>query len=194
MSMHLELMMARARLLRIARDRFSETLIYLRENGLTYTDASDLAIGGVSVATIYDCGEDRFDFEAKAGEAIEAVVVEALDWDAETCVDLVAWSIDDPRRVLTFAGRCALLGMNAALNPATYCMGSPLMVRRTPLDLFKADFHGAAIVVPHLAARLFLDIPGNIAGADFEHAMQVRNLIDSLFPSGKVMAPNKRAA
>lgn len=158
---------------------------YTRRHGL---DVSTFAgqIGNYGVLPIADCGNGRFDFDP-SGEL--AFVCETVASDGETITDIAAWPADDPRRVMTMFGNCALVGEWEADNPATYFMGYPLVMHRTPLDWLKAGCRGAAVVTPHRAARFLLDVPGRIAAQDYQHGKEINSLLSGLFPADRVLIP-----
>ena len=147
---------------------------YVQANDLDLRTIHNLA-GATSVLPVVDCGSGRFDWRAR-GETFPAFVVEALGADGETTIDLVAWPLDRPHHVLTMFGRASLLGLWQALNPASFFMGKALAMHRMPLDWLKAGCSGAAVVVPGLAARVFLDIPGPIAARDRLHARELSRI------------------
>jgi hypothetical protein len=143
-------------------------LSYVRRHGIDIGQVTDFA-GATGVIEIVDCGNGRFDWSGP-GTKVMGFVCEALDADGETVVDLVAWPIDRPMHVLTMLGRAALVGMWAAMNPATFYMDKPLIMYRTPLEWLTSGCRGAAVVHARRAGRAFLDIPGPILAQDPSHA------------------------
>jgi hypothetical protein len=135
----------------------------------------------------------RFEFCNSA--PICAAIVEALDEDAETVVDLVGWPLNQPMHVASMFGRAAVVGASALLNPATYAFERPLQVRRSPLEWLQAGSDGIAVVTPHRAARLLLQAQGlgRIAGQDIAHARQIYALAGSILDPGRFVAPKLRA-
>lgn len=187
----LDLLLARAELLRRASVTISASAAYVAEHGLDHRLVEAHA-GLLALISVEFCEPSRFEF-ADTGEP--AAVVEALDSDGETLVDLVAWPVADPTRVSTMFGRAPLVGGYAALNPATYFFDRPLQVHRTPLDWLKAGCDGCAVVVPALAARVLNDdVPGRIAGQDPGHAREIAALLESIVDIARVVAPVGRAA
>lgn len=188
MSYWIELLSMRAELLNLGTVYMHETLDYFKSAGISMCHAEkDYSIGIVTVANVQDHGNHRFDFTDKGG--FRALVCEALAEDAETTIDLVAWPLDRPAHVMSAFGKCAYLGAFDVHNPATYCMGYPLVVHKTPLDYMRAGFRGAAIVTPKLAARQFIDIPGQIAAQDYRHGRDLKRLIESVIPRDRVVVP-----
>lgn len=186
MSFYLALMQARADLLDQGMENLAETLAYFKAHGIGAQAERDYSIGAATVCKIADCGSGKFDFDESG---FPALVCEALAEDAETTIDLVAWPLDRPAHVMTMFGKCGLLGAFDAFNPATYCMGTPLIMHKTPLDFFKSGYRGAAIVTPKLAARQMIDISGQIAARDHRHGRELKTLIDSVIPRDRVVIP-----
>ena len=142
---------------------------------------------------VLDCGKGRFDFVGH-GEPVEAFVLEVLDFDGETHLDIAAWPLCDPGRVLTMFGRAPLIGMWAALNPATYYMGKALVMHRTPLEWLMSGCSGAAVLVPRLAARQLIDLPGPLAARDHRHGLQLRKLMLSVVETDRIVLAGERDA
>lgn len=186
MSYHLALMEARAELLDMGMARMNDTLAYFRSAGIERTPEANFAIGAATVCSIADHGNRHFDFDATG---VDALVCEALAEEGETCIDLVAWPLDRPGHVLTMFAKCGLLGAFDAFSASSYTMGCPLTIHRTPLDLFKSGFRGAAIVTPHVAARLLLDVPGQIAARDYRHGRELKALVESVIPRDRIVVP-----
>ncbi|MEQ8480096.1 MAG: hypothetical protein RIC18_05495 [Hoeflea sp.] len=172
---HLQIFSASLELLRIAETAMSETFNYRKVEGIRSTPAMSDCVGILTRARIAIYENDRFDFDPMG---IEAFVFEAKGEDGETVIDLVAWPIDCPGHVLTMFGRCGLIGAFSAFNPATYYGGSLLPVYRSPMELFRAGFNGAAIAVPHIAARQLIDLPGRVVARDLRHGIELQRLIE----------------
>jgi hypothetical protein len=164
---------------------------YWREHRLDPAMVAGFA-GLLAVLPMRVFPQERFDF-GEDGDPLGAVV-EAFDEDGETVLDLVAWPIAEPERVLSMFGRAPVLGMWAAMDPATFIFDRPLMVHRTPLDWLKSGCHGCAIVVPRLAARLFVELPGQIAAQDMPHARELRALLQSVVDVSRIVLPVPEAA
>ncbi len=151
--------------------------------------------GALAVVLIVEFPGGFFDFAEDGDEnAVGGVVCEAIGFDSETVEDLVAWPVEQPGRVLSMYRRAPLVGMWQAMNPCTYTFGRPLNLHRHPLDWLKAGCNGAAIVVPQLAARALIDLPGRFAPQDREHAHQVDRLIRNLSRDRMVVPRERRIA
>jgi len=145
--------------------------------------------GSTAIMPVMDCGDGKFDFEPHLqcpDQPVEAFVCEVLDTDGETTVDLVAWPVNRPDRILTMFGRAPAVGLWEAENPATYFMGKTLPMRRTPLEWLAAGCSGAAIINNRLAARWLLDLPGPVAARDHAHARQLHQIKQTLVDGIKV--------
>jgi hypothetical protein len=158
---------------------------YARQHALDVELIAGFA-GATAVLSIVDCGHGRFDWEAP-GSRFDAFVCEAYNADGETTIDLVAWPLHRPGYVLSMFGRAPMLGLWHAFNPATYTLGKALVMHRTPLDWLKAGCRGAAIIVPTLAARRFIDIPGPIAARDRAHARELLRIAHSIVDEKQIV-------
>ena len=142
---------------------------YIRKHQLEMSTIFDFA-GLCAVLPISVCGNGRFDFLVAT---VPGFVCEAFGEDGQTVIDLVAWTIDRPDQVLSMFGRAGLLGAWEAMNPATYFMGGLLKLHRTPLEWLKADCRGSTVVTSHIAARMLLEAPGNIAADNHAHGREI---------------------
>jgi hypothetical protein len=184
---HVQILSASIQLSKLAETTMSETFNYRKVEGIRSTPTMSDCAGIITRARIAVYENNRFDFDPMG---IEAFVFEAKGEDGETVIDLVAWPIDCPGHVLTMFGRCGLIGAFSAFNPATYYGGSPLPIYRSPIELFRGGFSGAAIAVPHVAARQLIDLPGCVVAQDLRHGIELKSLIDRNF-RGLVTVPAK---
>lgn len=170
-------------------------LSYVRQHGLNMARVGYFA-GTCAVLPIDILDGHRFDLAAEDSEASLGFICECLATDGETVIDLVAWPVNHPERVLTMFGKAGLLGAWEATSPGTYFMGGSLTMHRTPLDWLKADCRGAAVVVPHIAARLLIDLPGPIAARDLAHGRYLKALAKSVIRDDQILVPanSRRAA
>jgi hypothetical protein len=158
-----------------------ECVAYLRSNRIDPSVIVGFA-GAHAVAPIFEFDRGRFDFLGGYGDPVSGFICEVFAEDGETSIDLVAWPVDRPGHVLTMFGRAPMLGLWAAFNPATYYLGKPLVMHRTPLDWLRAGCRGAAIVDRGLAGRTFIDLPGPVLGQDRQHCRELvaiaRSMVD----------------
>ena len=190
MSDVLSLLAAKAKLCDDQHD-FRAYLRYIRQHGIDGATLSGFA-GACVVRNVVDCGNQRFEFANGESEQFPAFLCEAFGDDGETFTDLAAWPLDRPRHVMTMFGRCGLLGACEAMNPATYFLGNLLDMHRTPLGWLKAGCRGAVVVTPHIAARIFLDLPGKVAAQDEEHGRELEEMRHSILPKDQILVPAKR--
>ena len=168
------------------------TVDYLDAAGIDINAIAEFC-GSASVLPITLLPSQRFDLPDHGAEAVDGMVIEARGEDGETIIDLVAWPVASPADVRTLLGQAPLVGMWAAFNAGTYTFDYPLIMHRTPLDWLKADCEGAAVVIPKLAVRTFLDIcdiGGRIGAEDFDHAHELRRHLDAMTKLVEIVAPN----
>lgn len=181
---------ARCELHERADARLVETLAFARAQGIDLRLVG-CHVGGVVVTSISLYPGARFDFSVVDDN--EALVFEAFGADDETVMDLVAIPLANKASVTTMFGRCALLGLCAALNPATYFMGGSLAVHETALEWLRSACRGAAIVEAGQAARILRDLQGPIAAANILHGRRLKSLIDTI-PTPSILVPERRVA
>lgn len=113
------------------------------------------------------------------------------DENAETVIDLVAWSAHDPATFGSMFG-AGILGVDRLHNPATYTTG-PCRLYPTPLDWLRAGCEDGCCILDFSAARDDLaQVQGLLMPGTFEFG-------DSLIRAGVVRAdrlvvPDRRAA
>jgi hypothetical protein len=188
----LALLAARHELAERADVRIMQTFDYCRTHGIDVASAGR-HVGCASVIPVVSHHGKRFDYARVGNEVFDAMVVEALGADDETVIDLVAWRLDRPDRPFTMFERVGLVGLSAALNPATFFMGAALQVHDTPLGWLQSACRGCAIVIPELAARQLRDVGGPIAASSLAQGRRIRALIDSI-PQPAILVPERRAA
>ncbi len=167
------------------------TVDYLVGNGIDVGAVVGF-VGSPTVLPISLLPNRRFDLPDHGADAVDGVIIEARSEDGDSVIDLVAWPIANPTDVHTLCGAAPMLGLWQAFNAATYVFDCPLIVHRTPLDWLKADCNGAAIVIPKLAVRTFLeisDIGGRIGAEDFNHAHELRRHLDAMTKHVEIVAP-----
>lgn len=163
---------------------------YCRANGIDFR-ASIPACGGLFVSGVQSDGR-RFE---PCPDGTLAAWCECYAEDAETVLDVVAWSLDQPDRFLTLTGAAPALGMAAAANPATYALGFPLRLHRTPLAWLQAGCDGAVILDQAAGGRWLRDLePPRLAAEDAAHARDLDAMLKAASPMPRIMVPSTRAA
>lgn len=90
-------------------------------------------VGAVGLMDVVEFHRDRFDF-CGPGERITCLVIEAIDIDGATPLDLVSLPLSEPERPMTMFGRIGFINPWVAFNPATFFMGKRLLVHRHARD------------------------------------------------------------
>lgn len=130
---------------------------------------------------------ERFDFAEEYSS--EAVVMEVVEEDAETVVDLVAWPMWRPDKFGTALGRADAIGLDQVRNPSTFVHDQALMVRRTPLRWLQAGCIGCVILNPSTAHRWLAAAIGAIAAEDADHGRELGRLLHPFFPVSRILVP-----
>jgi hypothetical protein len=177
--------------------QFAQGMLYAR-SGYTPELAAWLRANAVDLRAVHRYGGilgmcrvawqpgERFDFFDR-GEP--ALVLEVLDRDSETCLDLIAWPADATGPVATLGGRAGLLGLNAAVNPATYVGNRALDVHRSPLEWLQADCAGAVLIHPVIGAPRLAEACGSIMARDLDHGRELARHMGALFPQERILVP-----
>ena len=178
----------------------------LRLDTVDYLENHDIDInvvagfcGSPTVTPIMLLPNRRFDLPDHGANVVEGVVIEAFEEDGETVIDLVGWPVADPLDIRTLCGAVPMVGLWAALNPSTYFLDYPLIMHRTPLGWLQADCHGAAVVIPQLATRTFLEIAdmgGRLGAEDSDHANELNGHLSAMIDQVGIVVPKpiRRAA
>ena len=152
---HLQANLAAHRLFCLAEPDF-ELWHALRANGVNLDLVTNLA--GPIVRTAVKFLSDGLYETYSFGEIALAMAVH--DEDAETVIDLVAWSIRDLETFGTLFG-ASILGLDSLMNPASYANG-PCCLYSSPLAWLQADCAGA-VVLDHAKAMSALQAaPGSL--------------------------------
>jgi hypothetical protein len=161
---------------------------YLSREGVDCHTAYALA-GPIVLSEIVFAYGGIFSFTL-TGEPAFVVIVN--DEDAETPVDLVAWSASDPRRFGVYFGDAGVLGADQVLNQASYFRGGLLACHRTPLAWLRAGCRGCIVLRPANARTLLARRLGPILAEDLRHgSWLLRNLAPTLVESD-VFVPTPR--
>jgi hypothetical protein len=92
--------------------------------------------------------------------------------DAETELDVIAWSARDPFLFDTLLRQASLLGADRVLNPATYYGGRPCRLFRT-LAWLQEGCEGAVVLEAIPASVTLAKAPGALAAEDLAHAKEL---------------------
>jgi len=182
----LDLLLARAELNHRTQVPTREWLTFVREHRINMDEVRAHAGLLELLPLIFD--GDRFDF-ADDGKGELGIVLEALDADGETVLDLVAWPISAPERIATMFGSAAMLGLAAAVNPATFYMDGALRIHRRAIDWLRSGCEGAVIVDTRRAARVLLEVTGRIAAEDTAHAIDLARAMSDLLNLERIVVP-----
>jgi hypothetical protein len=133
----------------------------------------------------------RFDF---SDDGVASVVIEAIDADAETVIDIVAWPLDRPKQFATMFGRADILGLDQVTNPASYFYGGALRVYKTPESWLRADCTGCVPLNKAAAAPMLGDALGPIAAEDIDHGRELARMLHAFFDPGRILVPRRGRA
>jgi len=141
-----------------------------------------------------------FDFaEPGRPDSVRAVVHVAYDDDAETPIDLVAWTREKPHEVFRCLGSACAIGIDRLSNPASYFANRPLRLHQSPLNWLAAGCDG---IVPLDYSAMRNRISWNLRDFDefrlaAESLAQGRALRDALAPLParvRILVPRAEAA
>lgn len=170
-----------------------EGCAYRRSLGVD--DATLAADGGcLVVAPVRYFPHRSFDLlEEDETGGVASAIVEVLDSDRETVVDLVAWPLHRPEKFATALRRADALGLNAVTNPSTYFAGGVLRVHRTPKAWLRSWCQGCVILDELSSPRWLGAAPGPIATEDVAHAREVARLLHPFTEPSRILAPRRAA-
>jgi hypothetical protein len=142
-----------------------------------------------------------FDFaERGARGAVRAVVHVVHGEDAETPIDLVAWTRNRPDKVFRCLGSAHAIAIDQLINSTSYFVGRALHVHRTPLNWLAAGCNGL-VPLDHRAVRdrlvrylHFHDGPYNLAAENLAHGRALRAALSPLPSRVKILVPRAEAA
>jgi hypothetical protein len=186
-----DLQLARAELYERADETITASSDCIGQNGLDQT-VVEACCGVLGVCPLRFFEGTRFGFDF-ADDGEPGAVIEALDADDETSIDLIGWPVSRPDRFASVLGVAEGLGLARVRNPATYLCNQPLRVFRTPLQWLQAGGVGAVMIDLFSAPRWLPDAPF-IAGEDDEHARELARLLHPYYPPERILVPVARAA
>jgi hypothetical protein len=172
---------------------------WLASNGVDLSHALNVA-GPIVEHDIVVFPRATFDFAAPGSEdSVRAVVHVAVGDDAETPIDLVAWTRERPDRILRCLGVAQAIGINQLFNPASYFAGRPLRIHRSALAWLAAGCNG---IVPLDCAAIrdrlnFLPLELDdcrLAAEDLAHGRALRAALGPLPSRVRILVPRAAAA
>jgi hypothetical protein len=172
---------------------------WLESEGVDVPRVLDLA-GPIVEHDIVVFPDEMFDFAApSSSDSVRAVVHVAVGEDAETPIDLVAWTREQPNQIFRCLGVAQAIGIDQLFNPASYFAGRPLRVHRSALAWLAAGCDG---VVPldceairnHLDF-LPLELDGcRLAAESLTHGRALRDALAPLPARVRILVPRAEAA
>ena len=141
-----------------------------------------------------------FDF-ATPGSAdyVRAVVHVAVGEDAETPIDLVAWTREQPDRIFRCLGIAQAIGIDRLFNPASYFARRPLRLYRTALAWLAAGCDGM-VPLDCAAIRNHLDFLSlelddcRLAAESLAHGRILRAALAPLPARVQILVPRPESA
>lgn len=132
-------------------------------------------------------------------DSVRAVVHVAVGEDAETPIDLVAWTRKQPDRIFRCLGVAQAIGINQLFNPASYFAGRPLRVYRSALAWLAAGCDGV-VPLDCTAIRNHLDFlpleldDCRLAAESLTHGRALRVALAPLPARVRILVPRAEAA
>jgi hypothetical protein len=155
---------------------------YLMATGIDLNHVTNMA-GPIVRRAVSFTSWSGFEFDNLGHSAF---VMAVHDEDAETVVDLLAWSAREPEEFGTLLG-APMLGVDQLLNPASF-VDKPCMLFSTPLAWLKAGCSGA-VILDLAAARTALGRAlGPVTTETLEHADCL--LRSGIVPGHRILVPS----
>lgn len=143
---------------------------------------------------------EMFDFSVPGSEdSVRAIVHLVVGEDAETPIDLVAWTRERPDKMFRCLGVAQAIGIDQLFNPASYFAGRPLPVHRSALAWLASGCNG---VVPldctAIRNRLHL-LPlefdhCRLAAESLTHGRALRDALAPMPARVRILVPRAEAA
>jgi hypothetical protein len=154
----------------------------LKAQGVNLDLVTNLA-GPIVRTAVTFLPNDRFKLDS-FGEIAFALAVHAED--AETLIDLVAWSAREPATFGTLFGT-GILGLDSLMNPASY-VDHPCCLYSSPLAWLQADCAGAVVLDSRAARKVLSDAPGPLTTDNLELAKSLMGA--GIVSASKLMVPS----
>jgi len=155
----------------------------LQDNGVDFGAVTNI-VGPICLRSVTFIDDGGFVYD-ELGETGFAFVV--ADVDAETPIDILAFSARDPSMFGTLLRQAALLGADRDLDPASYYGDKPCPLWRSPLRWLQEGCEGAVVLAPIPAATVLARAPGMLAAEDIQHARQLTK--SAAIPMHKLVVP-----
>jgi hypothetical protein len=141
-----------------------------------------------------------FDFATPgSADSVRAVVHLAFGEDAETPIDLVAWTRERPDRIFRCLGAAGAIGIDQLFNPASYFAGRPLCVHRSALAWLASGCNGV-VPLDFAAIRNSLDFlpleldDCRLAAESLKHGRALRVALAPLPARVRILVPRAEVA
>ena len=138
---------------------------WLREQGVDTALAWNL-VGPICRHSCKFYTDGSFTYDTLGEQSYCLVLTEE---DAETPIDVLAWSIREPEVFGTLLGQAAIAGADTIANPASYCSG-PCPLWQTPLRWLQEGCQGGVVLDPENARPLLENAPGILLCESWDHA------------------------
>jgi hypothetical protein len=110
-------------------------------------------------------------------DGVPSAVVEVLDDDGRTILDLLAWPLSEPAAFATAIGNADLVGATTMRNTVNHRFKQPLLVHRTPSGWVMAGCRGCVIVNPEYAGYWLRKCNRQILAEDLEHGRELKQIL-----------------
>lgn len=159
-----------------------EAAAYVRRNGLDV--AQILAHGGIfaiALCKFHGPAQDRkFSFD-QHGEV--SAVIEVLNADGCSTMDVLAWPVDAPWKFATAIGEADVLGAWQMISHGT----QPLVVHQTPLAWLQSGCQGCVPLRRPGAGYWLRKAGGPYVAADADHGRELRDLLGAEAASHSIL-------
>jgi hypothetical protein len=124
-----------------------------------------------------------------------AVIIECIDADGLTRIDLCAWPVGRPQAFALAFGHADLLGLAHLQSPASYFGGDPVThVWRTPERWLYQGCEGVVLLNGTSAPPVLAGAPGYLIAEDAAHARELARLLHPFFEHRRILVPQPRRA
>lgn len=165
-------------------------LDYVRAAGLPDWRTVEANCGNVYVLPVVYFANRTFDLASGGERGVASCIIEVIDEDGLTTIDLVAWPLHRPDKFATWGRVAEGLGVSQAAETCA----SAIRVHRTPLAWLQSECLGVVIIDPLSAPRWLGGSPAYLACEDPDHAREVARLLHPFTPANRVLAPIGKAA